>query len=197
MSYAFILLGWALFGLIHSVTASFWFKQQVALNFGKLTPYYRLVYNGLALLTLLGVLWLHQRAPDDLLSAWPGSSFLGLLVSSLGLTVAILALRVYNLAEFVGWPITTPQPAQSVFRQNGLLQYVRHPLYTGIILTLIGLVLVHPSWSYLLLLMAATLYIRIGIYFEEQKLMATFGKVYQLYRGRVPMLLPRLWSTHP
>ena len=143
------------------------------------------------------MLWLHRTTADDYLSTWPDSSLLGLLVTGLGLIVAILALRSYDLAEFVGRPIAIRPTIKSDLRRDGLLRYVRHPLYTGIVLTLIGLVLVYPIWSYLLLLLAATLYIQIGIYFEEQKRIATFGKAYMLYRGRVLMLLPRLWGAQP
>lgn len=192
MSYALILLSWTIFGAIHSLTASFWLKQLVATRFGKLYPYYQLLYNGLALLTFLIVLWFHRMAPNDYFSGWYGSSLLGMLVSGVGLAIAVLALRGYDLAEFIGWPISHPQTNEQGLRQNGLLHFMRHPLYTGIILTLIGIVIVQPTWSSLLLLLAATLYIRIGIYYEEQKLLATFGNVYRQYRERVPMLLPRL-----
>ncbi|GAB4052839.1 methyltransferase family protein [Spirosoma litoris] len=192
MIYVFILLSWVIFGFIHSLTASLWVKQLIALKFSKINAYYRLLYNGIALITFLPVLWLHRMAPVDYVSSWQGSSLIGMLVIGVGFVVAVIALRGYDLAEFIGCPMTNSQTSQQELRQHGLLRYVRHPLYTGIILTLIGIWITQPTWSYLILLLVATLYIRIGIYFEERKLIVTFGNTYQQYRQRVPMLIPRL-----
>ena len=38
--------------------------------------------------------------------------------------------------------------------------------------------------------MGATLYILIGAYFEEKKLVREFGTAYQEYKSRTPMLIP-------
>ncbi|UFH57216.1 isoprenylcysteine carboxylmethyltransferase family protein [Spirosoma sp. KNUC1025] len=191
MIYLVIVLSWIVFCGIHSITASLWFKQWVATRFGKLNRYYRLIYNGLALLTFLPVLWLHRMAPVDYVSSWQGSSWIGIVIIAIGLAVAVTALRGYDLAEFMGWPLSVNQSGQPALRQSGMLSYVRHPLYTGIVLLLLGIWLLQPSWSYLMLLLLGVLYIRIGIHFEERKLIATFGRTYQQYRERVPMLLPR------
>lgn len=189
--YAYILLSWFLFGLIHSLTASLWVKQAMANKLGTFKRYYRLLYNGVAVATFIPVLWLHRTAPIDYVSSWRGSLWLGTLLAGVGLTIAVLALRGYDMAEFVGWPATAKTSDSQELRQSGLLQYARHPLYTGIILCLLGLLITQPTWSYLILLLAASIYIRIGIHFEEQKLVASFGNAYKQYRQRVPMLIPR------
>lgn len=190
--YTVILLSWVIFGVIHSVTASVWLKQRFAARFSHLYTYYRLMYNGIALLTLPPILWLHRIAPVDYVSAWQGSFLTGSLVIGIGVVIAIIALRGYDLAEFIGWPVTSKQAGHPELRQNGLLRYMRHPLYTGTILALAGIWIAQPTWSYLLLFLAATLYIRVGVYFEERKLIATFGTDYRVYRQHVPMLIPRL-----
>jgi len=79
------------------------------------------------------------------------------------------------------------------FREHGILRYVRHPLYLGMILALFGVLVYQPTWANLIFLLAASLYIRIGIYFEERKLIGEFGELYRHYRRRVPMLVPH-WS---
>ncbi|GAB3978941.1 isoprenylcysteine carboxylmethyltransferase family protein [Spirosoma terrae] len=191
MYYAYILLSWFLFGLIHSLTASLCMKQTMANKLGTFNRYYRLLYNGVAVATFVPVLWLHRTAPIDYVSSWRGSLWLGTLLAGVGLTIAVMALRGYDMAEFVGWPATAKTSDSQELRQSGLLQYVRHPLYTGIILYLLGLLITQPTWSYLILLLAASIYIRIGIHFEEQKLVASFGNAYKQYRQRVPMLIPR------
>ncbi|WP_461088583.1 methyltransferase family protein [Spirosoma gilvum] len=192
MGYVIILISWLTFGGIHSLTASLWMKRLATSHLGTFNRYYRLLYNGIAVLTFLPVLWAHHMAPVDYVSNWHGSSLTGTVVFGLGLIAMIVALWGYDLAEFIGWPITTSQMGKQELRQNGLLHYVRHPLYTGIILTLLGIWIREPTWSCSLLVLVATLYIRIGIYFEEKKLIAHFGNTYKQYQQRVPMLIPRL-----
>jgi protein-S-isoprenylcysteine O-methyltransferase Ste14 len=46
------------------------------------------------------------------------------------------------------------------------------------------------SWNVLAFNLGITLYILVGILFEERKLLAEFGQLYADYRRRVPMLLP-------
>lgn len=163
----------------------------MANKLGTFNRYYRLLYNGIAVATFIPIVWLHRTAPIDYVSSWRGIFWLGMLLVGVGLTIAVLALRGYDMAEFIGWPANMKTSENQELRLGGLLQYVRHPLYTGIILILLGLLMTQPTWSYLILVLAASVYIRIGIYFEEKKLIASFGNAYKQYRHRVPMLIPR------
>lgn len=73
VGYIAIFLSWLLFGLIHSLSATYWLKQWTNTSRLIAQSYYRLIYNGIALITflpLLGVLW---KAPVDWLSHWHGS----------------------------------------------------------------------------------------------------------------------------
>jgi len=73
---------------------------------------------------------------------------------------------------------------------NGLYRYVRHPLYTAglVIIWLIPLM----TYNLLALILGLTIYIFVGAYFEERKLLLEFGDVYAEYRQRTPMLVPRI-----
>ena len=103
MYYVLILASWFVFGLIHSLTASTWLKQTVALRLGWLSRYYRLLYNAIALLTFLPVLWLHWKAPVEYVSTWQGTALVGLPITMLGAGIALIALWGYDLGEFIGW----------------------------------------------------------------------------------------------
>ena len=46
----------------------------------------------------------------------------------------------------------------------------------------------------MLFALANTAYILVGVRLEERDLVTTFGATYELYRQRVPMLLPRLFG---
>jgi protein-S-isoprenylcysteine O-methyltransferase Ste14 len=71
---------------------------------------------------------------------------------------------------------------------GGLYRYVRHPLYTFSLLIL----WLSPAMSLntFIVYLALTVYILIGIIFEERKLVREFGEEYVGYRSVTPMLIP-------
>ena len=73
---------------------------------------------------------------------------------------------------------------------NGLYRYVRHPLYTFSLLIL----WLSPSMSMnsVVVYAALTIYVLIGIFFEERKLLREFGQPYAQYKSVTPMLVPAL-----
>lgn len=85
--------------------------------------------------------------------------------------------------------IFTPIPA-SELKINGIHRYVRHPLYSGTILFVWGLFFVFPFFNNLIAVVLLTLYVLIGIIFEEKKLKIEFGGNYEEYISKVPMLIP-------
>lgn len=72
----------------------------------------------------------------------------------------------------------------------GLYRWVRHPMQSGLLLFLWST----PTMTLGGLLFASglTLYIFIGLHFEERSLRATFGSAYSEYSSRVPALIPFL-----
>lgn len=74
-----------------------------------------------------------------------------------------------------------------------MLHYVRHPLYTGTFLVVWGLFLKDATLKTLIMAICLTIYTLIGIYFEEKKLISSFGDDYLAYRRRVPMLFPKIF----
>ena len=194
MPYVLLTAAWLFFGFVHSLTAATGFKSWATKKPGSfLAAHYRLVYNGLSVLTLLPAVLIYVSAPTDYVGQWQGSVLIGLLLIGAGILLVGIALSGYDLREFVGWPGGATQATQpNGFRQAGLLRYVRHPLYVGIIVALGGLFVYAPTWTTLLLALLAISYIRTGIYFEERKLVAEFGAAYRDYQKRVPMLIPGL-----
>ena len=73
---------------------------------------------------------------------------------------------------------------------EGIHRYVRHPLYLGTILFVWGLFFIFPLLNNLIAVVLLTVYVFIGIGFEEKKLIKEFGKKYEEYISAVPMLLP-------
>jgi len=75
------------------------------------------------------------------------------------------------------------------FQERLFYRFVRHPVQTGVLLAL--WITPEMTAGHLLLSVLFTVYILVGIYFEEKDLAEAFGTVYKNYRERVGMLFPR------
>lgn len=184
------------FGLVHSLTASHAAKRLAERAGGTLARrWYRLGYGALSVLALLPALALAALLPDRRIYAVP----VPWVLLTLGVQgLALLALARSGISTdfwlFIGLrqlgepaPLIAERPAAALVT-GGLYRYVRHPLYTATL----ALFWATPvmTWNWLALSLGATLYILAGIYFEERKLLAEFGRAYAAYRRRTPMLLP-------
>lgn len=182
------------YGLVHSWLASRGVKARIYRRFGALASrIYRLFYNLFALISFLPVLFLVWWLPDQPLYAIPFPWF---MLSLAGQFAAVLLLLVGLLQTDIGLFLGVRQlfhessDEKQTLVVRGLYRYVRHPLYTA------GLVFIWltPVMTANLLAMNAglTLYIILGAWFEERKLLAEYGAAYAEYRAATPMLIPRL-----
>jgi protein-S-isoprenylcysteine O-methyltransferase Ste14 len=183
---------WLFYFALHSLLASMTFKHATAQHFPGFMPYYRLTFNGLAILLLLPVLLLVDfTAP--LILVWEGAwRWLSYLMAAIALAGFVWSLSFYDNAEFLGlkqWRDQRAEVAVSL-RISPLHRFVRHPWY------LLGLLLI---WSrdlnadMLLSAFLLTGYLFVGAWFEERKLIALHGQVYAEYCRRVPGLIPLPW----
>lgn len=78
-------------------------------------------------------------------------------------------------------------PSQS-FKEILLYKIVRHPIYLGFLLILWGTA--HMTMTHFSLVFGFTIYIFIGIAYEEKDLIQTFGNTYLEYKNRVPKVIP-------
>jgi protein-S-isoprenylcysteine O-methyltransferase Ste14 len=78
-----------------------------------------------------------------------------------------------------------------VFRTPSLYKLVRHPLYIG----WLTIFWAAPTMSsaHLVFAIVTTAYILIAIRWEERDLELAFGEVYEDYKSRTPMIVPRIW----
>ncbi|MDA3945459.1 MAG: isoprenylcysteine carboxylmethyltransferase family protein [Helicobacteraceae bacterium] len=80
-----------------------------------------------------------------------------------------------------------PEP-KIKFQISYLYKYIRHPVQAG---TLVGLwATPSMSYSHLVLSVGMTIYVFIGLHYEEKSLITTFGKEYDDYMKNTPMLIP-------
>lgn len=192
---AFVLL--LLYFAMHSVLAADPVKAWFAARTGPNIRYYRLIYNGLALVLLLFLLrWMSGWEAHDLFTVTIWTKGAALLLLLFGAWLVAGSLWQYDLGEFSGIQQIQQENAaaqHSTLNTSGFNAYVRHPLYLGTILLLVGNFLFFPKPSGLLLLLSVLVYLPFGIHFEEKKLRKQFGQAYLDYEKRVKCLFPGLW----
>ncbi len=190
MDYIYYALGWGIYYAIHSILASQQCKN--ILQKKLISPrWYRLFYNATAILLFINMIVWHGQLPKEMAfnSFWFSIGF-GILTLLAGSYIMLLALRQYNLAEFSGTAYLKGKVEAGTLNTSGLNAYIRHPIYLATFLLVWGLWITFPYWSLLVPVLVTTLYIPIGISFEEQKLITIFGKEYVDYKSKVPMVFP-------
>ena len=77
-------------------------------------------------------------------------------------------------------------------KESFLYKIVRHPIQAGVLMGIWSTA--HMSMTQFMLSIGMTLYIFIGLYYEEKSLEAHFGDIYLDYKKRVPGIIP-FWPT--
>lgn len=179
-----LFIGWAFYFFVHSFLAAMKTKDFIAAKLPSLFPYYRMMYNVIAILGLLILL------PISLSPFVPSAQILlGGIVVLVGFYFLFQAFRVFNIREFLG--LESEKPSELVIR--GMYRYVRHPLYFGTMIMIAGIYLLFPTSNMLIVLMTSYVYIFIGSKLEERKLRELYGESYQAYAKKVKSLIPYVY----
>ena len=126
--------------------------------------------------------WLNERfVPSTLAMYW-----LGFLIVAGGLTFAVWA-RVHLGRN---WSTTVTLKQDHELIRTGPYGVVRHPIYTGLLLALLGTAVAIGEWRGLMAFVSFTLGLLIKIKAEERFMNETFGERYARYRCVVPALIP-------
>jgi methanethiol S-methyltransferase len=185
-------LAWLSFGIVHSLLATFAGREWLVRSFG---AYHRLAYNLIAVVHFAVLLalgrWLFAERAAFVRPVWL-YAFMTLMVIG-GVVILIVAIRSYDVGRFTGLAQVRAGRAGATLaedeplRMDGLHRYVRHPLYTGGFLVLWGLA--HDPMA-VATAVWASLYLLIGTWFEERRLLRVYGEAYAQYRLRVPAFMP-------
>ena len=120
---------------------------------------------------------------------WP-LFILGLVLMSAG--IAIRQWAVALLGRFFTIDVRV-HPGQAVV-ERGPYRWVRHPSYTGMILTFIGIGLAFGNWAALAVLaVVPTVGLLVRIRFEERALLDGLGEPYRRFAANRPRLFPGVW----
>ena len=170
---------------LHPPIKSFFIKR-LYFNF----KVYRLTFNLFAIIGLVFIFLYSKQISEPI---WFNSVFLkvtGILVILVGVFLTYKSFKNYNIKEFIGITAESTDTLQNNLVVTGYHKYVRHPVYTATIIIFIGYLLYYPNYTSLILLVVTFLYLQVGIYLEEKKLIKKFGKSYENYKNSVPKLFP-------
>ena len=186
-------LFWLSFGIGHSLLATAKGRNLLKKWFGGGE---RLAYNIFAAihiaLVFMGGVWIFgETAATPVINGQ--YTWLMTALNLLGWGLMIVALRHYNLGRFSGmeqWRLAKqglPFDDDEPLRTSGLHRYVRHPIYLAAFMILWGsaqnaLGLDTAIWG--------SVYLLLGMRFEERKLERLFGQPYRDYCEKVPAVIP-------
>lgn len=182
------------FGLQHSVMARPTWKAHWLRVVGPALE--RPTYMLATALVLLPVLWLWQPLPTAIWTLEQPLAIAvvyGVAVSAwLYLFVASFAIDHFELfglrqvwSFFVGRPIVPP-----VFRERWMYRFDRHPIMSGALLGMWATP--RMTLGHLLFSLGFSLYIIVGVFFEERSMRAHWGRRYDDYCARVGSIVPRM-----
>ena len=190
MNILILTVAMALWGLVHSFLASHFAKDMIDLRLGGV-DFYRLAYNGFSVISLAPVYYLMKTLPDVPLYQAPAPynilMFGGQLLALLFLFISFLQT---DSLSFIGLRQLFEGEKAGALVTRGFYRVVRHPLYTfGLMFLWLTPTVTRNTFTVYL---GGTLYIIIGAYFEERKLLREFGEAYAQYKKKTAMLIPGL-----
>lgn len=188
-----LLLG--LFAVQHTIMARSAFKRWWARILPEACQ--RSTYVLFSSLILLLLFWQWRPIPTLL---WKIDGIAGSLLTSIywfGWLVVLSSSYMIDHFDLFGlrqalFALRGAEAPDQEFRTPLLYKIVRHPIMLGFLLTFWATP--EMTVGHLLFAIMSTIYILIGVQFEERDLITHFGATYQQYRQRVPMLLPRIFS---
>lgn len=179
---------WIVFCVTHSVLihpeVEAFFRKELQSVF----RYYRLLYNFVSVISFILIVRFSLLIEVEKLFTWTGLEFVRYALIAIGIFFGIAGAKEYNMLYFAGIKQLSENDAQfPVLRTKGILSWVRHPFYTATFILLWSRDITNVSLTTNSIL---SLYLIVGTYIEEQKLIKRFGNDYIEYQKKVWMFLP-------
>ena len=147
------------------------------------------------LLTLVAVIWVYEvvlRADGLQQTLWSQTAVVGALADLL--TVGGLAITLWARATLGrNWSGKVVFKEDHELIQHGPYAYVRHPIYSGLLLMGLGTAVESGRLASFVLLAAAGVMLAVKAHLEERLMTSHFPEAYPQYRRRVRALIPGVW----
>jgi protein-S-isoprenylcysteine O-methyltransferase Ste14 len=134
--------------------------------------------------------------------SWLGARFLPdtMIVYSLGLLMVIagLAFAIWARVHLGrNWSGTVTVKENHELIRSGPYAIVRHPIYTGLLLAILGTAIVVGEWRGLLAFCFLTIALVLKLRREERFMEESFPDTYPSYCAQVPALIPLFRGSQP
>ena len=194
-----IFLLFAVYVWVHSVLASYRVKESFKKNFGNLIAFYRLGYNLFAIVSLYLIYELSPKPHVIIYDLQNPFDMLILIPQFIALIGLLWSFKYVCVKEFLGINQIKRYIQKKYFSDldedltltiGGPYKYSRHPIYFFSIMFL----LFRPTMDlfYLTYFLLIVAYFYIGSYYEERKLVRSFGETYTRYQESVPQIFPSI-----
>ncbi len=178
------------FAITHSLLATDYIKSKAEKLLGNGFRFYRIIYTLISFLTFAPafLIWVSFTGSTPLVYSLPERLYPVIILIRLG----ALGMFVYvsyqtDILEFIG----IRQKAKNILITSGAYGVVRHPLYTGGIIVLFTKM--EMSQLDLIAVLLVSIYLIIGAFIEERRLVSVFGEEYRKYQQQVSMFIPVKW----
>ncbi|MGX5173283.1 methyltransferase family protein [Aliikangiella sp. IMCC44653] len=186
------LLALSLFGLQHSLMARRSFKLWLTRFIHPSMERSTYILSTAFVIVLMCYMWVPMGEV-----VWQvHSQTITLLIQSIavfGWTLLLAATFMLNHFELFGLsqtfnPLVGKAPFETGFRTPGIYKFIRHPIQTGVLIGMWSVPL--STVSHIMFAGGMSIYIVVGLYFEERDLVRDFGDDYLNYMARVKRLIP-------
>ena len=195
MNYLLVVVLWASYCALHSFLISVGFTALMTRLLKNYYAFYRLFYVVISFILLVPLIRFTGKFESQAIITYNAPLSVARYALMSGALVMFFwaffldydSLSFFGIRQILnfGKPKTTATPVE--LKRNGLLGMVRHPMYLALIVYL---------WCQtfrvvdLVINTLLTLYVLIGTWLEERKLVSEFGEAYLRYQRQVPMLIP-------
>lgn len=180
MEYAYLVAGWAIYLTLHSVLASDSIKRKFPSNG------FRKFYILMSLAGLIAIMYYGASIESPKFFVVKGPlKYISFILTAFGVMTIQSAFSQYNFMAFIG-----AIDEKKELKTEGILQHVRHPVIAGVILIFLAFFFFLPNLPTLVSCLCVFVYVPIGIWLEEKKLIATYGDQYIEYKKKVPAIVP-------
>ncbi len=196
-SYTLFSLAGIAWCVLHSAMISVSVTEYLKKRLGSAYRFYRLFFNLVSILTLIPVALFAHSIKTQVIFDWGGYMRIGQVVL-LGTAVLLFVIggRKYDVRQMLGIKQIKERTSNKALTDTGELDtsgvrgITRHPWYLAVMLFIWGR---QMDVSAIILNVIFTVYLIVGTYLEEKKLVGEFGEKYVAYQKRVSMLMPYKW----
>ena len=176
--------------ILHSFLATDHAKNKAEKLLGNGYRYYRIIYTliSIPLFAPAFIVWITYSNSTPVVYTIPQNFFpVVIFVRLAALGMFAYAVLQIDFLEFIG----TKRQKKNVLITGGAYGIVRHPLYTAGILLLITKM--EMSLLDITAVLLIAVYLIIGAFIEDRRLLSIYGDEYRKYRERVSMFIPLKW----